>query len=225
MDNMLDKIMKLVVTVREDYLGTLVDLLEKVAGRDAEKWMKNLRLFLRKESVDWNDKVKNTIRNLKNLALKEVVTVPGYSFKRADFLAGKLGWKLYKGYGFSKIEAELQQYETISCPMHSREVFTLTKNMYDSEIQAELNQPSYPTVEEVVASFISRINMWASHKSSKHGLLVDGYANIEHARASDGRVVAVDCYFGGGEWVFSCSGLDEDGRWLGGRQFSCAQAL
>ena len=220
---MLGKIMKLVVTVREDYLGTLVDLLEKVTSKDAENWMKNLRLFLRKESVDWDEKVKSAIRNLKNLALKEVVTVPGHSVKRADFLAGNLGWTLYKGgHGFEKIEAELQ-HDTISCSIHSREVFTLKKSMYDRDIQAELNQASYPTVEEVVASLIFRISMWAGGKSSKHGLLVNGRPNIEHARAFDGRIVAVFCELDNGEWCFYYYGFGEYGTW--GGQFSCMQAL
>ncbi len=163
-------------------------------------------------------------RALKHLTLKQVVTVPAYSVKRDDFLAGKLGWTLYKGYGFNNIEAELR-HDMLSCPTHSREVFTLRRNMHDKDIQAELNQSSYPTVEEVIASFISRINMWASDKNSSHGLCVNGYANIEYARMSDGRIVAVDCDFDGGKWRFRCHELDEDGYWFDGRQFSCAQAL
>lgn len=163
-------------------------------------------------------------RTLKHLALKEVVTVQANSVKRDDFVNSKLGWTLYKGYGFDKIEAELK-HDTISCPTHSREVFTLKKNMYDNEIQAELNQVSYPTVEEVIASFTSRINMWASDKSIKHGLFVNGHANIEHARMSDGRIVAVYCRFAGGGWGFYCRVLDERGYWDDGDRFSCAQAL
>ncbi len=164
------------------------------------------------------------IRTLKHLAFKEVVTVQANSVKRDDFLDGKLGWTLYKGYGFDKIEAELK-HDTISCPTHSREVFTLKENMYDDEIQAELSQPPYPTVEEVIASFTSRINMWMTDKNSNHGLITNGYANIEHARMSDGRIVLVSCYFGDGGWDFDCSEFDVMGNWNGGFHFSCVQAL
>jgi bifunctional pyridoxal-dependent enzyme with beta-cystathionase and maltose regulon repressor activities len=99
------------------------------------------------------------------------------------------------------------------------DVFHLRTNMWDSEIQNELGTKDYRSVEEVVASMISRIMMWKD-KVDGHQLLTNNYANIEHARAADGRIVAVDCNFDGSEWFFDCNELDEGGDWDGGSQFS-----
>ena len=50
MDNtMLGKLVKLIVTVPAEWLATLVDLLERLVGESGAEWLKQLRLFLRKE--------------------------------------------------------------------------------------------------------------------------------------------------------------------------------
>ncbi len=49
-DNMLGKLMKLIVTVPAEWLGTLVDLVEKLCGDEGRKWLNALKLFLRKEN-------------------------------------------------------------------------------------------------------------------------------------------------------------------------------
>jgi hypothetical protein len=51
METMLGKIVVLLVTVPAAWLGTLVDLLEKMTGADGKEWFNNLKLFLRKELV------------------------------------------------------------------------------------------------------------------------------------------------------------------------------
>ena len=47
---MLGKIFKMVVTVPGSYLGALVDLLEKLGGKDGDAWLESLKRFLRKEN-------------------------------------------------------------------------------------------------------------------------------------------------------------------------------
>ncbi len=86
MDNMLGKIVRLLVTVREDYLATLVDLIEKLTGSDGVNWMKNLRLFLRKEQIDWEkvSPVKKVVTTFLKI-VKSGISMPSFSaVKTAD---------------------------------------------------------------------------------------------------------------------------------------------
>lgn len=50
-DNMLGKLIKLIVTVPAEWLGTLVDLVEKLCGEEGLKWLTALKRFLRKEDA------------------------------------------------------------------------------------------------------------------------------------------------------------------------------
>jgi hypothetical protein len=54
MNEMLGKIVKLIVTVPSEMWGTLVDLLEKLTGLNAEIWKGEIKKFLRKEKC-WTD--------------------------------------------------------------------------------------------------------------------------------------------------------------------------
>src|SRR3989344_7157953 len=47
--SMLGKLVQLIMTVPADWLGTLVDLIEKLTGKNGKEWFDNLKLFLRKE--------------------------------------------------------------------------------------------------------------------------------------------------------------------------------
>ena len=49
MNEMLGKIMMLIVTAPKETYGALVDLLEKLSGQDGQEWLRRLRLFLRKQ--------------------------------------------------------------------------------------------------------------------------------------------------------------------------------
>lgn len=159
------------------------------------------------------------IRKLDKLFPKGTIAVKANkNVPTKDFFTSKCGvkvsmWNLFEEVVYKKLPI------TLSCEEHQMDVFQLTVDMWDSEIQNELGIRDYRSVEEVVASMISRIMMW-KNKVDGHELLTNGYANIEHARAADGRIVAVSCSFDGLEWSFYCSGLDESGGWGGGRRFS-----
>jgi len=47
------RIVELIVTVPKTMLGTLVDLLEKLTGQEGESWFKQFKRFLRKENIRW----------------------------------------------------------------------------------------------------------------------------------------------------------------------------
>lgn len=51
MKDMLGKLIRLIVTVPEDSLGTLIDLVEKIIGPDSVQWTEELKKFLRKEAT------------------------------------------------------------------------------------------------------------------------------------------------------------------------------
>ena len=50
---MLGKVVRVLVTVKAERLGTLADLMEKLTSPDGDSWFKNLKLFLRKELCQW----------------------------------------------------------------------------------------------------------------------------------------------------------------------------
>lgn len=53
MNEMLGKVVRVLVTVKAERLGTLADLMEKLTSPDGDSWFKNLKLFLRKELCQW----------------------------------------------------------------------------------------------------------------------------------------------------------------------------
>ncbi len=57
MDEMLGKLVKLIVMVPAEWLGILVDLCEKLASSDGPAYLENVRRVLRNEDVVW-EKVK-----------------------------------------------------------------------------------------------------------------------------------------------------------------------
>lgn len=158
------------------------------------------------------------IRKLDKLKYKVTTSVSALDIDRDDLFAGKLGIEV-STYGIFDEVVKNHLPKRLVCLSHQRDVFTLTRNMWDSEMQNELGQKEYPTVEDASISLISRALMHVLGEQG-HELLTNRYANIEHARAGDGRIVAVNCSFEDSELKLSCSGLDEGGRWSGGQQFS-----
>lgn len=53
MNEMLGKVVRVLVTVKAEWLGALADLMEKLTSPDGDSWFKNLKLFLRKEPCQW----------------------------------------------------------------------------------------------------------------------------------------------------------------------------
>lgn len=194
-------------------LGQMEAIVNKLGGMDGA--MRFLRDELKLVAKNGKEAV---VRVLKKLAPKGSVAVPARSVDKDKFFASELGVKVGTSDRFdSVVKSALPA--TIACPEHKMDVFRLTENMWDSEIQNELGTKEYRSVEEVAASMISRILMWEDQKDD-HNLLTNGYANIEHGRASDGRIVAVRCFFDGSKWFFFCLELGEDGHWLSEPQFS-----
>ena len=58
---MLGKAVKIIVTVRPEWLGALCDLLEKLNGKKAEEWYVRLKRILRKEESQGNFEALQTI--------------------------------------------------------------------------------------------------------------------------------------------------------------------
>lgn len=196
-------------------LGQMEAIVNKLGGMDGA--MKFLRDELKLVAKNGKEA---PVRALKKLAPKGTVTVPAVSGEKDAFFSGKLGVKVWTSDRFdSVVKSALPS--SITCAEHQMDVFHLTKNMWDSEIQNELGTKEYRSVEEAVASMTSRIMMWKDGKTN-HDLLTNGYANIEHARATDGRIVAVFCYFDSvfGKWDFRCYELDGYGCWSEGGLFS-----
>jgi len=52
-NEMLGKIVRVLVTVKAEWLGALADLMEKLTSPEGDSWFKNLKLFLRKEPCQW----------------------------------------------------------------------------------------------------------------------------------------------------------------------------
>lgn len=52
-NEMLGKIMRVLVTVKAEWLGALADLMEKLTSPEGDIWFKKLKLFLRKEPCQW----------------------------------------------------------------------------------------------------------------------------------------------------------------------------
>ena len=134
---------------------------------------------------------------------KTTVIIPAISVQRDGFLERetvvfprskkKLGIyeKISKGVGFEIIEAELE--DTIFCDEHKQDLFALSQNMRGGAIQGK---PNCLTVNEAVASFVSRVWMWEDGKRG-HGLLMkpNNSTNIMCARCKDGRIITVCCEY------------------------------
>lgn len=93
--------------------------------------------------------------------------------------------------------------------------FTLTKNMYDKDILAELGNPTPFTVSEFAA--IIKDLLTKQPTGNPGDLLTNGRANIFYVKLEDERTVAVRVYWSADlrEWYCHAFGLD-DGGWDGG---------
>lgn len=215
MGNMLGKIMKLVVMVREDYLGTLVDLLEKVAGKDAENWVKNLRLFLRKETVDWDKKVISFLRIVKSgisLGLTpSAKTVDcfqeGFAFRDSDIdswmtdqVPAVEGGVIVchelteDGHTFMEMAHELLSLKT------SSDEASIAKSLFEQGKTFSLKQ-----VEELHKRFVAG--------ETEIGFNTNGYANLFLVHDEKGRVFVLRVGLGSRGWRLFVDKLGRSDGW------------
>lgn len=155
-------------------------------------------------------------RVLTTLAFVSSVTIK----KTEEFVVGQ------KFQHRKKDETGIQTYiwdsfrDRVLNPMRDRKVklsknrkldkLRLLKDRHDTEMQAEVGHKPFK-----VAEFLPMLwSMLSEQKNGEEGfLLTNGCANIFHVELEDGSVVAVNAYWGGGEWGLGAFGLDFNPRW------------
>lgn len=150
---------------------------------------------------------------LKHLALvQESIQITVDAFSKSSFFSN--GPKLYFWDNFKNwVLTEIS--DVIPAFTGKISKFSLTKNMNDAEIQAELGNSTPFSVSEFAAIIKGLI---AKQPKGEDGdLLNNGYANIFYVKLANGTVVAVDVLWDGGDrgWDFRTGSLD-DGQWSDG---------
>lgn len=97
--------------------------------------------------------------------------------------------------------------------------FKLTKEMHDTEIQSELQNPNPIDVKVFLPLLWSMLIAQKNGEAKDDGLIVTGYTNIFHVKLGNGRVVAVGVIWHDGEWRLDALGLDDGNRWNAGLVF------
>ncbi len=155
---------------------------------------------------------KLSLKYLKLLADNIAVKTDGFS-KDSFFKNGPVKlyfWDSFKNQILKAIPDSIPAFEGLLRKTQ------LTRNMFDSEILAELNNPQPFTVSEFAA--LIRELLSKQPKGEDGQLLNNGYANIFYVKLEDARVVVVDVSWlsGGREWYPRAYALG-DGCWDDGR--------
>ncbi len=97
--------------------------------------------------------------------------------------------------------------------------FKLTKDMHDTEIQSELQNPNAIDVKVFIPLLWSMLIAQKNGEVKDNGLIVTGYANIFHVKLESGHVVAVRVRWADVEWDLDADELDDGNRWFAERMF------
>lgn len=204
-------------------LGLIKTTIERVQA--SELFTSALKKLANSTEAELRGFLGDAKRVLKNLALLCKIIVP----KMEAFVVGD---KFKHG---TKKEVGIQMYiwdnfrEWILNPMKSRilssideitlEKFNLNKSMHDSQIKDELGNPKPIHITVFFPLLLHLLKQQPNGEAKENGLLNNGYANIFHVELEDGRVVAVNVRWFGGEWDLGARELDCGCPWVGGDSF------
>ena len=167
--------------------------------------------------------VQVSIRALKNLArMCELTVSPVSEFIVEDKFQhrAKKGIKMYFYDNFKNWVYNPMQKKKVSLQAQMKlEKFSLTKPMYDTEIQTELGNSKPIPVAMFFPLILGLLSLQPNGEEKDGGLLVNGYANIFHVVLVDNHVVAVRAYWDGDEWDLYSYGLDYGIGWDDGDCF------
>jgi hypothetical protein len=214
--DMLGVAVKKLVTLPDNVLGIVCDLLEKLSDPE---WVEALKKFLRKENP-WAE-VKKVASNL--LAFVKEVTLPAVrAFKPADHLVvtpdkQRKNAKVVVGYISDNAKEVMRGLvEPEAADEVKLRIHQLREASVDGPIIAELGG------EEVVTTSFAR--MWQMTEKQGHGeegdLLVNGYANIFYIRDAKGVLWVVYCFWRAsrGYWRFRAHSVAPPDAWYAGSQ-------
>ena len=210
-EDMLGALVRKLVDLPLEILGTLYDLLEKMSGESREVWFTALRRFLRKENPWGGVRLAPTHLKLVGRDIRfKTKPFEKNSFFRTDGSPRLYFWPNFTNWVLPAIP------KTIPALGIALMKTKLMKSMYDSGILTGLGNPKPFTPSEFAA--IIRHLLRGQPKGEEGTLLTNGYANIFYVQLEDNRVVAVHVFWhagfrdwnfytyalGGGEW---CDGL------------------
>jgi hypothetical protein len=159
----------------------------------------------------------NKKRILKHLQLlNPKLSISSASFSRDTFLNSKLGVKVYLWDDFKRlIVPELS--ETISALTINLTLYKLTKNMYDSDIRAEIGEEDVRTPDEALAIIFANVSKQPNGETGNFEN--NGHANIQYVRLKGRGVFVVSVCWDpiDHRWFLRSDWLD-NGYWLGDRR-------
>lgn len=204
-ESMLGRIVTMLVTVPAEWLGTLVDLVEKLLGKDAgAEWFSALGRFLRKENA-WDGK-KNLLHFLSTIAVKgskkfvvkdafRINTDPSQRV-RISYLGDN-----FKAWMLGKVE---ESVDDATLRLHE-----LLEASRDIPIVAELGN------EEGVEIFLAHFYEVLAAKQAVGDLTW----TVGYARDKNGVLCAVHAFWFGGGWDVGAFSLGLPSWWCLGYRF------
>lgn len=216
MQDMLRKILKKLLDVPVNMLGTVYDLLKKMVD-EPDEWVEATKRFLRKENP-WPETVNKTVEKAKKSLLKLVTTITTAAVEifsvQEKFRVGEqdgvkiggLGENFQRVFG-SKVEKGVAQA--------TLRIHKLLQSSVDGPILAELGDTAETTLAQI----------WEMLKKQGHGqkgdLLTNGYANIFYVKDDDGNFWAINCnwYSYYGDWYVEAYPVTDPNQWNDDRQF------
>ena len=205
-ESMLGRIVTLVVTIPVEWLGVLVDLLEKLLGKDAgAEWFAALGRFLRKENA-WGDGKKNLLRLLSTIAVKgskKFVAKDAFRINSDPSQRVRISYlgDNFKAWMLGKVE---ENVDDAILRLHE-----LLETSRDIPIVAELGN------EEGVEIFLAHFYEVLAAKQVANDLTW----TVGYARDKNGVLCAIYAYWYDDGWHVSAGSLGDQGRWLDGCRF------
>lgn len=204
-ENMLGRIVTQIVTVPAEWLGTLVDLLEKLLGKEAgQDWFTALGKFLRKEDA-WSGK-KSILRSLATIVVKGSKKFVAKDAFRVNTDPSQRVRISYLGENFKR--QFLPKVEE-NVPDATLGVHELLEVSCDMRIVAELGY------EGGVEIFLEHFYETLAAKQAVNDLTW----TVGYARDKDGVLCPVYASWGGGGWDVEAYSLGGPGRWDQGNRF------
>lgn len=186
-NDMLGKLVKLIIGLPAEVIGTLYDLVEKLRGKEGGVWLTGLKRFLRKEN-SWGAVVSALLDFIETVdlpAIGKFIVSDHFTVINKEVKIGYIGDNFENNF-VGKVE-EAQAKATLC-------ISKLKKDSLDTPIMDELGSMTETTLA----------NVWQLLKKQANGekgkLLTNGYANIFYVRDTKGVFWVVFVRWLSGDW-------------------------
>jgi hypothetical protein len=227
-DDMLGKLVRLVVTVQDDCLGTLCDLLEKLTSGKGTLWFQGLKKFLRGEDF-WveSQRIQQAERLLGPVSKVSIQTTKQPFVAGDNFVINTSSEAKVKIVGLNEmfIKEFLTDTGKTDDLVNRRILLCYPLKTWATDMPQSQNEAaSIPVLGgegKVETTLAEMWNLIERHANGGKMLLDNCETNVFYIKNLNGVLRAVDLHWSVGGWYIAASSIESPGGWHGvGQVFS-----